>query len=149
MKNKQQTKQQLKPMITLFKAHRSLLEFIKDDIKKYNFDINEFSVFEIIYHKEKVKINEIKENILIANSSLSYILDKLEKRNLIYREKDNKDKRITYVKLTENGLKKANNIFPEHYETLINLFNILTNEEKEILEKITKKIGIHTKEVLK
>lgn len=142
-------KEELKAMITLFKAHRSLLEFIKEDIKQYNFDINEFSVFEIIYHKKRLMINEIKENILIANSSLSYILDKLEKRGLIKKEKSKKDKRITYISLTKKGLIKAKEIFPTHYKTLINLFNVLNKEEKDTLVKLTKKIGLYTEEVLK
>lgn len=147
--NKDENKNALKPMTTLFKAHRSVLEFIKEDIKDYDFDINEFSVFEIIYHKERLMINEIKDNILIANSSLSYILNKLETKKLIKKEKCETDKRITYIKLTNKGLDLATNIFPNHYKNLKNIFNVLTKEEKESLVNITKKLGLHTKEILK
>lgn len=147
--NKEENKNALKPMTTLFKAHRSVLEFIKEDIKDYDFDINEFSVFEIIYHKERLMINEIKDNILIANSSLSYILNKLETKKLIEKEKCETDKRITYIKLTNKGLDLATNIFPNHYKNLKNIFNVLTKEEKESLVNITKKLGLHTKEILK
>lgn len=147
--NKDENKNALKPMTTLFKAHRSVLEFIKEDIKDYDFDINEFSVFEIIYHKERLMINEIKDNILIANSSLSYILNKLETKKLIEKEKCENDKRITYIKLTNKGLDLATNIFPNHYKNLKNIFNVLTKEEKESLVNITKKLGLHTKEILK
>lgn len=149
MNKLKEDKNSLKPMITLFKAHKSLLEFIKEDIKKYNFDINEFSVFEIIYHKKKLMVNDIKDNVLIANSSLTYILDKLVRKNLIIKEKSKEDKRVTYIKLTSEGLDLASEIFPNHYNKLKELFNIYSDEEKEMLVNLTKKIGIHTERKLK
>lgn len=149
MSSLKEDKTTLKPMITLFKAHKSLVEFIKEDIKNTSFDINEFAVFEIIYHKEKISVSEIKDKVLIANSSLSYILKKLENKSLIKRIKDKNDKRINYIMLTEKGIIEAENIFPNHYNNLKEIFNYLTNDEKDLLIKLTKKIGIHTEEVLK
>lgn len=139
----------LKGMITLFKAYNSLTEFIKEDIKNTSFDINEFGVFEIIYHKKKLSINEIKDKVLIANSSLSYILDKLENKDLINKEKCETDKRVTYISLSNKGLKKAEEIFPVHYDNLKQVFNTLTKEEEEMLITINKKIGLKAKELLK
>jgi len=132
-----------KPMITLFKAHKSFLEFIKNEIKDYNFDLNEFAVLEVIYHKKKISVSNIKNKILLANSSLSYILDKLEKRSLIKRENDINDKRVYYISLTNEGNKLCNKIFPKHYNNLKEVINVLTNEEKIILSNLLKKLGKH------
>ena len=137
----------LKPMITLFKAHKELMSFIKNDIKDTSFDINEFGVLEVIYHKKEITISNIKNKILLANSSLSYILDKLEKRDLIKRVKDNNDKRITYVSLTNKGNLIREKIFPEHYNNLKELFSVLSVEEKETLSNILKKIGKHVENI--
>lgn len=137
----------LKPMITLFKAHKELMSFIKNDIKDTSFDINEFGVLEVIYHKKEITISNIKNKILLANSSLSYILDKLEKRDLIKRVKDGNDKRITYVSLTNKGNLISEKIFPEHYNNLKELFSVLSVEEKEILSNILKKIGKHVENI--
>jgi|SRR5690554_781885 len=141
-------KKALKTMIILFKAHQSLVEFIKKDIKDTGFDINEFSVFEVIYHKEKLKIKDIKEKVLIANSSLSYILNKLKEKALIKSEESTKDKRIKYISLTEKGKKKALEIFPKHYNNLKEILNVLDDKETNNLNKALKKVGFNAKKRL-
>lgn len=140
-------KKDLKAMIVLFKSYKSVLEFVKEDIKKYNLDINTFSVFEVIYHKKELSVQEIKNKVLVASSSLTYILNKLETLNLIERTKCISDKRIILVKLTKEGLKQGNEIFIEHYQNLKKIFNILTEEEKQIYIELSKKIGYHAEEI--
>ena len=134
-------KKALKPMIILFKAHQSLTEFIKEDIKATGFDINEFSVFEVIYHHEKLIVSEIKEKVLIANSSLSYILNKLLIKGLIKSEIDSNDKRIKHISLTKKGLNLALEIFPSHYDKLKEIFSELTATEVKTVSESLKKIG--------
>src|SRR5690554_7078762 len=124
-------KKDLKSMIILFKAHNALIEYIKKDIENTGFDLNEFAVYEVIYHKEKLTVNEIKEKVLVANSSLTYILDKLEKKDLIKREKSKNDQRISLVSLTKEGLNKATSVFPNHYNNLKSIFNNLTKEDRK------------------
>ena len=141
-------KQDLKPLITLFKAHQSMVEFIKKDIKDTSFDLNEFSVFEVIYHYQHIKVQDIKEKDLVANSSLTYILDKLVKKGLIKRIKCHQDQRVTYIGLTDEGQQVANQIFPSHYERMQQLLDVLTLNEQHQLTILLKKIGIHTKEQL-
>lgn len=142
-------KKSLKAMITLFKAHGALINFIKQDIKDTSFDINEFGVFEIIYHKERLTINEIKDKVLIANSSLTYVLDKLVSKGLVIKEKCNDDKRVTYVRLSEKGLIEAREIFPKHYDNLKKIFEIISPEDEAVLVKTLKKIGLYAKEETK
>lgn len=135
-------KNSLKPMIALFKAHKSLIEFVKNDIKETGFDLNEFSVLEVIYHKKKIDVSSIKEKVLVANSSLSYILDKLLKKGLITRSKCQEDKRINYIELSSEGENICEEIFSNHYDKLKKTFNILTKDEKDILVILLKKIGM-------
>lgn len=135
-------KKDLRLMIILFKSYQTLVEYIKDDLKDINFDLNEFSVFEVIYHYKCITINEIKDKVLVASSSLSYILDKLERKGLIERTKDEDDKRVTHVCLTTKGTEVSLNIFPRHYEELTKAFDVLTDEEKEVAGNILKKLSL-------
>lgn len=138
-------KKDLKSMIILFKAHDALIKFIKKDIANTSFDLNEFAVFEVIYHKEKLTVNEIHDKVLVASSSLSYILNKLENKGYINREEDVKDRRIKNVSLTKQGLTKAQSIFPKHYDNLKTIFNKLNKEEQQTLNNLLKVIGFEAK----
>lgn len=136
----------LKPMITLFKSHQSLTKFIKDDIRKYEFDLNEFGVLEVLYHHPRLRVSHVNEKVLVNSSSLTYILDKLEKKLLIKREVDKDDKRVIYIKLTNEGKKVGDKIFPPHYKQLNQIFGCLTGEEKDELSRLLKKVGLKAKE---
>ncbi len=134
-------KDELKPLITLFKAHQSFVKLIKKEIKESGFDLNEFQVLEVIYHYQDISVKDINDKILIASSSLSYILNKLEKKDLIIRKLDPLDNRSFIISLTTNGLTIANQIFPKHYEDLKHIFKIFTKEEKNILKELLKRLG--------
>ena len=150
MREKHLTKDRdsLKTMIILFKTHQALTEYIKEDIKDSGFDLNEFAVFEVIYHKQKLQVHEIKEKVLVAPSSLTYILDKLVKKGLIKRERCVNDGRVFYITLTDKGLEKGLEVFPKHYSNLKTIFDELSLEESESLNEQLKKIGYKAKELL-
>lgn len=135
-------KEELKLMIILFKTYQTLTNFIKEDISGNGFNLNEFAVLEVIYHKGSVSVSEIFEKVLVANSSLTYILDKLVKKSLIQRNQDLEDKRVTHISLTDHGEVVAKNIFPQHYKNLTEVFNVLSAEEKLTASNILKKLSL-------
>lgn len=140
-----QAKKDLKMMIVLFKTYQTLTEFIKEDIKDTTFNLNEFAVLEVVYHQKEVTVNDIFSKVLVANSSLSYILDKLVKKGLVSRRQCTDDRRVTYISLTKNGKEVANKIFPPHYDNLKKQFAVLSDDEKQqainILKKLSFSIG--------
>lgn len=140
-KTLKQNRKELKPMIVMFKAYHSLIEVIKEDIKDTGFDFNEFTVLEVVYHKNRLTVADIKDKVLVVSSSLTYILDKLTKKNLIRRVKCTDDRRVTYVELTEEGLKRSKEVFPKHYDNLKEIFKVLTEDEKINMTDILKKVG--------
>lgn len=133
----------LKPMITLFKAYQALTRIVKDDIKKFDFDLNEFAVLEVMFHHDQLKVNEINDKVLVNSSSLTYILDKLVKKGLIIRIKDEIDKRSFNIQMTKEGKILGSKIFPTHYSLLTEVFNVLDEEEKATLCSLLKKVGKH------
>ena len=137
----------LKAMITLFKAHQSLTEVIKDDIREYDFDLNEFAVYEVVYHYKQLRVSEINDKVLVNSSSLTYILDKLVRKNIIERLQDEDDRRVFNIRITKEGKLLGNRIFPSHYELLTKVFNVLTEDERELLSSLLKKVGFSAKEI--
>ena len=49
---------------------------------------------------------------------MTYVVDKLEEKGLLERVSCEKDKRVTYIAITENGNKLMDSIFPEHAENI-------------------------------
>jgi MarR family 2-MHQ and catechol resistance regulon transcriptional repressor len=136
----------LKTMTILFRTQQSVLAYAMEDIKTYDLNFTEFSALEVLYKKGTIPVQSICDVVLIANSSMTYVLDKLEKRGLIKRYKEKTDKRIILVKLTDEGQKMTDEIMPKHYAYMGNLFEVLDVKENEVLQTLLKKVGYYAEE---
>lgn len=94
-------------------------------------------LLKVLSKGEKISSGELAYVLQIKQQSLNELLLKLEKKELIKREKDESDKRRTLISLTEKG--KIN--VPEPPKELLQIFDCLNQEEKNnlmlYLDKIT------------
>ena len=133
----------LKAFIVLSRALQSIKKRVEEDIKCLGLNPTEFAVLELIYNKGDQPIQKIGEKVLIASSSITYVIDKLEKKSLIVRRPCPKDRRITYAALTNEGTALMNNLFPKHKTAMKGIFGGLDIKEKEVLIEKLKKLGFH------
>ena len=71
----------LKTLIVFMRASQAVQDILKNDMEKYGVNLTEFAVLELLYHKGDQPIQHIGKKILLASSSITYVVDKLEKRN--------------------------------------------------------------------
>lgn len=131
----------LKAFVGIKRTNDVLEKTVKKDAQQYGLNISEFAVMELLYNKGEQPINRIQERILIANSSTTYILDKLQQKGYIDRKRDENDKRSMKAALTEEGYKLIEEGFPEHSELLASLFSDLSDEELSAFRETLKKIS--------
>ncbi|MGT2866506.1 MarR family winged helix-turn-helix transcriptional regulator [Streptococcus fryi] len=117
-----------------------LEQVVRKDIARYELSVNEFAVLELLFHKGSQPVQQIKEKILVAASSTTYILDKLCKQGLVKRQINQTDKRITYIHLTESGKDLMSKAFPEHEHVLETYFSNLSDEEVTLFHQLIKTI---------
>ncbi|MFU1862641.1 MarR family winged helix-turn-helix transcriptional regulator, partial [Enterococcus faecium] len=79
----------------LLRTSHRLEQLAKQDVTCYDLNITEFSVLELLLHKGPQTIQKIKEKILIASSSTTYVIDQLHKKGYVTRTPSEKDRRIT------------------------------------------------------
>ncbi len=134
----------LKTLTILFRTLKSIEIQIRDDIKRYGLNTTEFGVLEVLYHKGPLTIQEVKEKILIAASSMSYVIDTLVRKGFVERVQHDKDKRSYILVLTDSGAKKMEAIYPLHVSTMRQRLDVLKKDEKT-LQVLLKKIGKYQK----
>ena len=132
------TKQSLNVFVGMNRALDTLEQITKEDVKRYGLNITEFAVLELLYNKGPQPIQRIRDRVLIASSSISYVVSQLEDKGWITREKDKDDKRVYMACLTEKG---------QHAETLTKAFDVLTKDELTILQQAFKKLSAQSTEV--
>ena len=136
------TKLSLKALVVFLRASQTVQEAMKRDMEKYGLNNTEFAVLELLYHKGDQPIQHIGKKILLASSSITYVVDKLEKKELIVRKPCPKDRRVTYASITDAGREFMDDAFPKHGETIEAIFKDLTEDEIEVVTDLLKKIGL-------
>ena len=103
---------------------------------------NELSILRIISEKENVIIKDILETLNVPKSTLTSMIDRLEKRNLIIRAISNTDRRSYKLELTQEGhMAQEEHIkFEEELYGKI-MLSLDTYEDRENLLKLIRKMA--------
>ena len=132
---------EFKAVIGIMRVSNLLVDDLKKTLKNYPINATEFSVMEFLYSKGEKSIQEIRDRILLASGSATYVVDNLEKKGYVIRKISQKDKRVTYIGLTETGMKLIDEIFPTHKKNTKKIFEKINDKELVILKEILKKIN--------
>lgn len=131
----------LKLFVVLSRANRAVTDRIKEDIKSHGLNPTEFAVLELLFHKGDQPIQQIGQRILLSSGSMTYVIDKLEGKQLLQRKPCPDDRRITYATITEKGRLLMEKIFPKHREAIRSMFSGLNSVEKQEMIDLLKRLG--------
>lgn len=88
----------MKALTVLLRATDALNEVIKKDVAKYDLNLTEFSVLELLYYQGKQPIQLLGKKVLFSNS-ITYVVDKLVAKKYVVRKACPEDRRVTFVEL--------------------------------------------------
>lgn len=108
---------------------------LRDD----NLTVSQFGVLEALYHLGPLSQSELGEKILKSNANLTTVVDSLERKTLVIRKREEKDRRRVTVYLTESGRELIARVFPRHAEVVAKEFEFLSDKEKDILSNLLRK----------
>ena len=128
------------PFKILMQTSKNIQDQIKVEISKSDLNITEFSVLETLYHKGQQTIHQIGNSILISSGSMTYVIDKLEKKDLLKRTDCPNDRRAIFIVLTPKGEDLMDKIMPEYQEFINHMFDSLNTEEAGMLVNLLQKI---------
>jgi MarR family 2-MHQ and catechol resistance regulon transcriptional repressor len=136
----------LKLFVVLTRALQAIEKQVVQDIKSHGLNLTEFAVLELLYHKGDQPIQAIGQKILLASSSITYVVDKLEEKTYLERKACPKDRRVTYAAITETGKVLMDEIFPQHEQVIHGLFSELDRTERETMIRQLKRLGFNAQE---
>lgn len=149
---KSYTEEELKGALDLFRifarAFKSVSEHSIRDSKEHGFNPTEFAVLELLFTRGPQRLQQIGSRLLLVSGNVTYVIDKLEKNEFIYRQPDAKDKRSVFAMLTDKGQKYMDEIYPIHAIRIARAFSGLSLEEQTELKALLKKAGVHSQHLL-
>ncbi|KWZ66988.1 MarR family winged helix-turn-helix transcriptional regulator [Bacillus altitudinis] len=129
------------------KAYHALFANIQKDIERYDIEFENFQILELLYSKGPHPVQKISEILSIPSGSITYVVNKLEKQELVKRQCAPSDKRVFHVLLTDKGKQLFDDIFPKHTDVISQNLSFIETDEKEQLIEWLKKIGLGAKQL--
>lgn len=90
----------------LLHYHLMFRNIFKDILRPDKTPVSEFEILMVIEEKEGIKVGELSDIMSITRPNLTPLVDNLVKENLITRQQDTTDKRVTRLYITEQGKKQ-------------------------------------------
>jgi MarR family 2-MHQ and catechol resistance regulon transcriptional repressor len=126
----------------LMRAAESVTNRVSRSMAEAELTISQFGVLEALLHKGPLCQRDIATKILKSTGNITLVIDNLEKRALVRRERDNLDRRYLTVHLTEEGKVIIAEAFALVERAIINDMAVLTGEEQQTLGVLCKKLGL-------
>ena len=109
-------------------------------MSKFDLSVAQFNILRILRGaKDYISVNTVKERMIEKSPNTTRLMDKLFDKKLIERKRCESDRRIVYVKISEEGLKLLSTIDTTFEDSFLVAQN-LTEEEVITLNTILDKL---------
>lgn len=105
-----------------------------------NLSLEQFSILRNLYNEELLRASELADALGVNKSAITVKLEKLEKKGLIYRERDKEDRRNVYLYLSEKGKKVYEEVETKIESFVSKYLNELDHEDLEAFINLYEKI---------
>ncbi len=109
----------------------------------------QLTVVKILEQIGELSLSELSERIRAQNSTVTGIIDRMEREGLVLRERSTADRRVVIIRLTEKGLALAEDIPLEPMEVFQGALTSLNKDEMRELLRILLKVSKRVKAIVR
>ena len=102
----------------------------------------QLGVLEALLHLGPLGQRVLGGKLLMSGGNITTVVDNLEARGLVRRERRDDDRRHVTVHLSPEGRRLIAKVFPNHVRAIVDAFSVLTPSEQETLGRLAKKLGL-------
>jgi MarR family 2-MHQ and catechol resistance regulon transcriptional repressor len=114
---------------------------LEGDLEKLDLTPPQFYVLATIGYAGGLPFGEIGAKMMVTVSNLTGIVDRLEEKRLVARKRDDKDRRVVHVVLTEKGSKLYKSTIPLFEKSVSEIFSCLEKPQQKELAALFRKLN--------
>jgi len=119
------------------KSHKKL----EDDLANVGLTPPQFYVLATIGYAGGLPFGEIGAKMMVTVSNLTGIVDRLEEKKMVVRRRDDHDRRVVHVVLTEKGAKLYKTTIPLFEKSIAQVFLMLNRKQQKELSTLLRKLN--------
>lgn len=136
----------LNAFIKLVRAAQSVSARVESHLSQIGLSVSQFGALEALHHLGPLYQKDLASKILKSTGNITMVVDNLEKRGLVERTRDEKDRRHYAVRITKKGADMISSFFPGHVARIVKEMSALSKAEQDELGRLCKIVGRREKE---
>lgn len=125
----------------LARAYQAFSSYSEAFVRQYNLTPAQFDVIATLGNTNGMSMGEIGEKTLITKGTLTGVVDRLEKKQLVSREAVPGDRRSVLVRLTAAGEDIFEQVFPAHIADMESHFQQFDPSELDLLKILLQRLS--------
>ena len=114
---------------------------LESDLAKVGLTPPQFYVLATIGYAGSLPFGEIGAKMMVTVSNLTGIVDRLEEKKLVLRKRDETDRRVVHVTLTEKGTKLYKSTIPVFEKSISQIFSSLDLPRQKELSALLRNLN--------
>ncbi len=114
----------------IYSVSRLITKAYKPFLEEMGLTYPQYLVLLVLWENDNLSVNQIGEKLLLNTNTLSPLIKRMEKMDLLRRTRSEKDERSVFIQLTEKGKALRNTALPIPEK----LLNTLLNEDVTLTE---------------
>ena len=135
--------QVLEAIIYLYTESRRIT---KDLARRADLTGPQLTVVKMLEQIGDLSLSELSDRIRAQNSTVTGIIDRMEREGLVVRERSTTDRRVVFIRLTPKGRKLAEDLPIEPWEIFRDALESLSANETRDLTRILGKVAKRVRE---
>ena len=127
--------------IKLVRAAEAVSARVHEHLAESGLTFSQFAVLEALFSLGSMCQRDLGRKILKSSGNMTMVIDNLEKKAFVYRERSTSDRRFMKVHLTESGRAFIESRYPGHLARIVREMEVLTQERVE-LGRLCRKVGL-------
>ena len=143
---KSEVDQVLEAIIYLYTESRRIT---KELAKRADLTGPQLTVIKLLEQVGDLSLSELSDKIRAQNSTVTGIIDRMEREDLVVRERSTEDRRVVKIRLTPKGLELARDVPVEPMVIFRSALEALSKEDMQDLLKILLKVSKRVKSIVR
>jgi DNA-binding MarR family transcriptional regulator len=112
----------------------------REILSEYGLSWTSFSILYDLWIWDSVETKKLAESAGVSKATISNITNTLERKELVFRKIDNRDRRITYVVLSEKGKKVMEELYPRFHVGEVDIVSSLSESEQQTISSLLRRV---------
>ncbi len=131
---------------SLSSCYQAVKRKVETLLHEKGLSLPQFNVLQLLSGQSPLSISTVMEKIQSTPGNMTVVIENLARDGMIEKARDDRDKRVNLVSITQKGRSVLKELYPPHIINIQNLFNCLDPREKSALNDLSLKLWDNIKD---